>query len=456
MRDVVVMKFGGSCLRNSDGIRQLVNIVSKEERAVVVVSALSGVTDRILDTVTGHLSEKRIESVISFLRERHISLLSEVSSQNACSEGRRAVDRLLRHMERLLYGVYYTRELTPRTRATLLSFGERLSSHIVASALSTAGLPSRVFEADSLGIVTDTDYENATADLQATRKLAGRKLSAVISKGITPVITGFFGRDRSYNITLLGRNGTDYSASIIAYAINSTRLVIWKDVDGFLTADPSLVPGAKLIDEISYDEAAELSYFGAEVLHPKAVDPARMGNIGIRIMNIANASSQGTLITSSKKETIGVVKSVSCLKNLSILRVYVTGGGYTSGTISGISGYLGRAGVGIISATTSQTCIAFLLRTEDIVRSSDALAPLVSHGLDKVETEKGVALLCAVGEGLGRTRGIAARVFGAIASAGVNVGMMSAGASTAAYHFTVSMRDLETAARAVHTVFFGG
>jgi aspartate kinase len=449
------MKFGGSCLKSTEGLNQLIELTAAEKECTLVVSAVSGVTYTIMQTISGKLSEKKIASLISALRERHAAILSEVVSGTHFDACLKNIDELLRNLERLMYGVYYTGELTQRMKAILLSMGERMSARVISSALESAGIRSKVFDADTLGIVTDSNYESATADLAQTRRLAGKKLLSALKAGKVPVVTGFFGRDSRHHITLPGRNGSDYSAAIVAYSIGAKKLIIWKDVDGFLTADPSIVPQAKLIAEISYDEAAELSYFGAEVLHPKAVDPARLGNIGMRILNISNRSSQGTLITSSKRETIGVVKSVSCLKDLSILRVYVTGGGYTSGTISGISGHLGKAGVNIISATTSQTCIAFLIRSEDLEPSAEALSGLISRGLDKLETEKSVALLCAVGEGLGRTKGIAAKVFGAISDAGVNVGMMSAGASTAAYHFTVSMRDLQPAAISIHHVFFG-
>ncbi len=451
----VVMKFGGSCLRNADGVRQLTELTSAENDCAIVVSAFSGVTDTIAETITGRLSKKKIAALISGLRDRHATILGEVSSGAIFENALKSMNGVLRNLERLLYGVYYTGELTPRMRALLLSVGERLSARLVSSALEAAGVRSKVFEADALGIITDSNYDSATADLPQTRRGAGKKLLSAIRSGKVPVVTGFFGRDSRRHVTLLGRNGTDYSASVVAYAIGARRLIIWKDVDGFLTADPTIVPQAKLIGEISYDEASELSYFGAEVLHPKAVDPARKGRIGVRIMNIANPASKGTLITSGRRETTGVVKSVSCLKDLGILRVYVTGGGYTSGTISGISGHLGRAGVNIISATTSQTCISFLMRLEDLDRSAGALSGLISAGVDKMERERGVALLCAVGEGLGRTRGIAAKVFGAVSQVGVNIGMMSAGASTVAYHFTVSMKDLQAAALSVHHVFFG-
>jgi len=456
LKEYCVMKFGGSCLRGIDGIRDIVSIASSNEKCVLVVSAISGITDAILTFITGRLSERKIEDFVSSLREKHNELIEKLSPPGVHSRYTQEVNRITRKFGRLLYGVYYTGELTPRTHALLLSFGERLSARVIAAALEGAGCRSIVFDSDSLAIVTDGGYENANADLELTRKRARRKLREAVDQGLCPVVTGFFGVNREGHVTLLGRNGTDYSSAVICYAIGSRDLVIWKDVDGFMSADPTLVPEARLISELSYDEASELSYFGANVLHPKAVEPAKAGGIVIRIKNISTPGSEGTSITGSRRRTQGVVKSVSCLKDLAIIRTYVASGGYQSGTISRISGHMGRAGVNIISATTSQTCIAFLIREADLKKATASLRALIRGELDKMETEKDVALLCAVGEGLGTTRGIAAKVFTAISERGVNVGMMSAGASSAAYHFTVSMKDLETAARAVHLVFFGG
>ena len=451
----VVMKFGGSCLRDSDGVRKLVSIVSDEKRCAVVVSAMSGVTDSILRTITGRLEERDIESFVRQLADRHLGLLGELCSGKTLVHYSSDVNRLVSTFSRILYGVYYTGELTPRMQSFLMSFGERLSARIVAAALESAGASPRIFDADRLPLYTDGSYDAASALLAPTRKSSFRKLNTALERSQIPVVTGFFGISREGHVTLLGRNGTDYSASVVAYAMGAGKLIIWKDVDGFLTADPSYVRGAKLISELSYDEAAELSYFGADVLHPKAVDPAKEGNIEVRIMNILNPSSPGTLITSSRKQTLGIVKSVSCLENLAIVRVYVSGGGFQSGTISHMSGFLGRAGVNIISATTSQTCIAFLVGRSDTEVAVGSLRETVGHGTEKIETEKDAALMCAVGEGLGNTRGIAAKVFSAISEKGVNVGMMSAGASKAAYHFTVGMDVLGDAMNAVHAVFFG-
>ncbi len=451
----VVMKFGGSCLRDAGGILRLVSIVSGEKKCAVVVSAISGVTDSIERAITGRLSETGIESFVRSLTERHIHILGEVCSGDALRRYSDEVRKTVANFGRILYGVYYTGELTKRMKALLMSYGERLSARVVAAALSAGGRSARVFDADTLPIVTDGNYESASGLLKPTRKVAFRKLNAALEEGIVPVVTGFFGQNREGHVTLLGRNGTDYSASIVAYAMGARTLVIWKDVDGFLTADPGFVRGAKLIGELSYDEASELSYFGANVLHPKAVEPAEEGNIKVRILNIDNPSSTGTMVTSSRKKTIGIVKSVSCLQDLAIVRVYVSGGGFQSGTLSNISGFLGRAGVNIISATTSQTCIAFLVLGSELATAVGSLKETVNRGVEKIETEKRVALMCVVGEGLGTTKGIAAKVFTAISQSGINVGMMSAGASRAAYHFTVKMDVLNSAMNAVHGVFFG-
>lgn len=449
------MKFGGSCLKNPEGVRKLVSIVSGEKECAVVVSAVSGVTDSITRAIRGKLEERSIESFVRLLHDRHNKLLGQLCGGEVLERYRTEIDSILAGFSRLLYGVYYTGELTGRMRALLLSFGERLSTRVVAAALESSGIRVTVFDADTLPLVTDDNYESATALLDQSRRMARGKLRAALAKGCVPVITGFFGSNGEGHVTLLGRNGTDYSASVVAYAIGARSLIIWKDVDGFLTADPSHVPSARHIAELSYGEASELSYFGADVLHPKAVEPAREGRIQIRIRNIRSPSSPGTLVTSGRKRAAGIVKSVSCLENLAIVRIYVSGGGFQSGTISHMAGFLGRTGVNIISATTSQTCIAFLVRSHDLSRAVDALRETVGHGTEKVETERDVALMCAVGEGLGSTKGIAARVFTAISGKGVNVGMMSAGASRAAYHFTVRMNVLNDAMNAVHSAFFG-
>lgn len=450
----VVMKFGGSCLRSTDGIRKIVAITSREKRVALVVSALAGVTDSIVREITGRLSEKSIEAFTKQLAARHLQTLGVFCSGEMLERYSDDVRKTVAGFSRILYGVYYTGELTQRMKALLMSFGERLSARVIAGALESSGMRVRVFDADTLPLLTDNNYGNGNALLPLTKKMAHDKLNAAVEEGTIPVVTGFFGTNREGHVTLLGRNGTDYSASIVAYAMGASRLVIWKDVDGFLTADPSYVGRAKLIAELSYDEASELSYFGANVLHPKAVEPAEEGNIRISIRNI-EGPSQGTLVTSSRKKAVGVVKSVSCLKNLSIVRVYVSGGGFQAGAISEISGFLGRAGVNIMSATTSQTCIAFLVLSSDLPTAVSALRESMNRGIEKIESERRVALMCVVGEGLGTTKGIAARVFTAISACGVNVGMMSAGASRAAYHFTVKMEDLDRAMNAVHDVFFG-
>lgn len=451
--NATVMKFGGSCLTDAGDIKKVASIVSGEKRCVTVVSAVSGVTDSILRMLSRNMSERRIVNFVSRLTYQHLQLLRYVCSSEVSLRYGEEIRQSMRSLERLLFGALYTGEITPRTRSLMLSFGERLSARLVAAALQEAGVHAAVFETDREGIITDDDYENASADLKATRRSLGRRLRRALERGEYPVVTGFFGSNPEGRVTLLGRNGTDYSASVVAHAVNAERLIIWKDVDGFLTADPSMVAASKLIPEISYDEASELAYFGASILHPRAVEPAKLARIPIMIKNMAHPEKEGTVISSSRRK--GAVKSVSFMEGLGIVRVYMSGGGSRAGSLSSLSGLIGRSGVNIISATTSQTCISFLLRREDMDAAAASVAPLVPKSVDRVEREYGVALVCIVGHGLGDTKGVAASVFSSISSRGINVDMISAGASLAAFHFTVRQKDLRTAVEAVHRVFFG-
>ncbi|MEM3852037.1 MAG: aspartate kinase [Methanomassiliicoccales archaeon] len=449
------MKFGGSCLKDAEGIRKAADIASAQSECISVVSAVSGVTDTIVKFISRRMSERSISAFVSSVVRRHTDIIRSVCNSEISLKYTQDIKQQMESFERLLYGVYYTGELTERMKALLMSFGERLSVRVMAAALEEKGMKPFIVETDKSGILTDNNFQNATADLVASRRQLSPKLKKALSRNLHPVVTGFFASSRDGRVTLLGRNGTDYSASIIAYAVSAEKLVLWKDVNGFQTADPDIVPSSKLIEELSYEEASELSYFGANVMHPRAVEPARLGKIKIEIRNIASPDRLGTLVMSSYRRSSGIVKSVSCLPGLGIVRVFVSGGGFQAGALSRLSGFLGSAGVNIISATTSQTCIAFLLREEDIRRAVVALEPLVPISVSRVETAHGIALLCLVGLGLGETRGIAAKVFSAISGVGINVGMMSAGASTAAYHFTVKERDMKAAVKAAHDAFFG-
>jgi len=452
-----ILKFGGSSLKSGEGIHRVCKIIANDDEwKVVVVSAISGVTEELITFVSQMRKEDEVEAFIKNMEDKHLALLNDSVKNEALRNAACAkIKEKLLKLERALYGFSYIEELTPRTKDIVQSLGERLSVVLVAAALQDMGVKARGIDADELGIVTDGVYGQASADLDATSKNIAPKIRAMFNLGETPVVTGFFGRTPEGHVTVFGRNGSDYSASVIANCLNADALEIWKDVDGFMSVDPKIVKEAVPIDQLSYDEAAELSYFGAQVLHPRTVEPARMKNITILVKNTFKPELKGTIIKPSGVQRAQTIKSISFMKNMAIIKIFGAGAGYKTGVMSEISQKLTDADVNIYSAATSQTCIALLIAKHDIARAEKALAQSKRGVVERIEIIDDTALLCVVGEGLGYEKGIAARVFTAVAKEGVNVMMISAGASFVAYHFTVDKKDLERTIKAIHQEFFG-
>lgn len=451
-----VMKFGGSSLKSGEAMKRVCKIISSDsELKVVVVSALSGVTEELIQFISQLRKEDEIEAFIKGMEDKHIALLTDsVDSETIQKEASAKIKDKLTRLERALYGFVYLEELTPRTKDLIQSLGERLSVIVVAASLQDMGVKAVAIDADELGIITDGVYGGASAVLDATAKNICPRLRHMFDRGETPVVTGFFGRTIEGHVTIFGRNGSDYSAAVVANALNADSLEIWKDVDGFMSVDPKIVKEAVPIDSLSYDEAAELSYFGAQVLHPRTVEPARMKNITIYVKNVFRPELRGTAIKPSGVQKVQGIKSISFMKNMSIIKIYGAGAGTKTGVISEISSKLTDAGVNIYSAATSQTCVAFLIAKHDLTMAQRALEASKKGVIERIETTDDVALLCVVGEGLGYEKGIAARVFTAVAKEGVSVNMISAGASLVAYHFTVDKKDLERTTKAIHVEFF--
>jgi aspartate kinase len=451
-----VLKFGGSSLRDGTSMLRVGEIVAAEkEEKVVVVSAIQGITDSLLRFMSAVRKEEEVQVFVKELRERHLKILAEVASTMPVKQ--QAVAQLnarLVRLERTLYGITYLEELTPRTKDLVQSFGERMSVIVMSAMLQDMGVNAVPVEADELGIMTDGTFGSATVDMERTRVNAAPSIRDMFKRQEVPVVTGFFGKGPEGVITLLGRNGTDYSASVIANAIDADTLEIWKDVDGFMSADPKVVPGAVPIGYLSYEEAAELAYFGAKVLHPRTVEPARAKSITIRVKNVFKPHVEGSAIRPQGVENAQTVKSISFMSNMTMLKVYGAGLGSRSGVMLEISELLSNANVNIYSAATSQTGISLLIEERELKRAEKALAGAKRGVIDRIELVKDIALLCLVGEGLGTREGVAAKVFTIVASLGVNIQLISAGASTVALHFTVNGKDLEKTTRTIHQVFF--
>ncbi|MGI0147925.1 MAG: aspartate kinase [Thermoplasmata archaeon] len=449
-----VAKFGGACVSRPDMYDRMAKILAADpSRAFVVVSAVAGVTDSLLAMLAAPpREEKEIDSFVADLRATHLGLLPSITADAEAADG---IEGLCTKLERLLYGVAYTEETTPRTRDFILSFGERLAARVVAANLRNRGIEAIPHDADAIGLLTDDNYGNATALLDETRSRLGPFLRRQADAGDVSVVTGFFGLSTEGRTATFGRGGSDYSAAVVAYALGLPVIEVWKDVGGFMSADPKIVPEAFPLSALSYAEAAELSYFGAKVLHPRAVQPAQAGAASIVLKSIYDPDEVGTRIGPDTVDRSGDVKSISCVRDLSTLKVFGTGAGFKEGLLSQVTTALATAGIPVYTAATSQTCIAFLIDSDGVPAAKKALGRMSGGIVDRLEVLPHVSLISFVGEGIGFSHGIAARVFKAVAERGINVQLISAGASMVAYTFTVDNEDLERAVQAVHREFFG-
>lgn len=452
-----VLKFGGSSLKDGPSMKKVGAIIAADdEEKVVVVSAIQGVTDSLIEFMSEVRQEEDVQRFIRELRDRHVQILADVAgSMYVKQQAVNLLSEKLVRLERTLYGITYLEELTPRTKDLVQSFGERMSVIVLSAMLQDMGVNAVPVEADELGIITDGQFGSATVDMEATRRNVAPHIADMLARNEVPVVTGFFGRTPEGVITLFGRNGTDYSASVIANAADARSLEIWKDVDGFMSADPKMVPEAVPISALTYEEAAELSYFGAKVLHPRTVEPAKERGTVVKVRNVFKPEYEGTAIGDIEAVKDGMtIKSISSMPNMAMVKAYGPGLGSRSGILSEISVLLSDAGINVYAAATSQTCISMLIEERDLRFAEKVLSKARSSVVDRIETMRGLALLCLVGEGLGQKTGIAGKVFSIVAANGTNVSLISAGASTTALTFTVRREDLELTARTIHRQLF--
>jgi aspartate kinase len=453
---ITVMKFGGGCLRDGPAFLKIGKIISRQKRTAIVVSAVSGVTEQLLAAIEqAKRSEKNIPAILARLTQKHRAIIDELCLL-AKEKGRllAAITSQLAQVQRLLTGIAYHGDLTPAVRARLLSYGERLAARLLAGFLNSQGQKAKALDAHLIGICTDDNFENASIDRKRTRKSLGAKVKPLLHKNIIPVISGFFGRGAGGSITLLGRNGSDYSAAAVAYALKADRLEIWKDVDGFMSADPALVETAHQLEKISFAEAAELSYFGAQILHPRTVEPLAGTKTQVFIRNLKLPENPGSEIVAGRSGREEDVASITANKKLANIRVHGAGIGSKPGLLAGVSSLLAAANINIHSVLTSHTCINLLLDPEDGGRSLQQLKTMTNSVIKRIDLEEHLALVGVVGEKIMEKEGIYARIFTAVAREKINIEMAAAGASAVACYFLVKRTDLDRAVRAVHDEFF--
>ena len=462
---LVIMKFGGTSVGDASCIARTAKIVSssaRERPVVVVVSAVSGVTNRLIEAATlseAGESQKAFE-LLDLIRKPHETAISElIADAPKRKQLQQRVDEILGEAKRLCEGAALLRELTPRTLDLISSLGERLSAPIVAAAIAALGIRSEAVEATEL-IVTDGFHGAAEPLMDLTRQRSEARLRPLIEKGVVPVVTGFIGASQEGALTTLGRGGSDYSATILSAALSASEAIIWTDVDGVLTADPRLVPEARTIPEISYREAAELAYFGAKVLHPKTLRAVMPQEIPVWIRNSFAPEEPGTKITPNGLSSAGGVKALTAISDVSLIAVGGPG-------IVGLPDVVGRtfsttakvrANVLLISQSSSQNDICFIVASADARRTADALREqfaqdLAHHKVEHISLDPHIAIVAVVGENMRGTLGMAGRTFSTLGRESVNIIAIAQGSSESNISFVVEQKDMKKAVLALHREF---
>ena len=452
-----VIKIGGGCLKDGPAARKIIQLIAQRgEGDIFVLSAFYGVTDILIAGIEKALeSEDHIPSIITRLRTLHNTIIKHlIDDANKRKQLSRELSGIFQKLERYYYGVSFTREATPRMKDMIATYGERISAAILAKSLSSLGKDSIYLLPEDAGIVSDGKFMDASAIMTKTSKNLTASIDAVMKPGMIVFIPGVYGVSESGDITTFGRGGSDYSAAVVAASVRAEVLEIWKDTQGFMTADPDNIPHCKLIPELTYEEAAELSYTGAGILHPRTVEPVRKAGVAIAIKNTYDPDAPGSLITKNACTTEKIIKSVSYTTDISVLKIYASGIGARFGILSLITENLASSGSNIKSVVTSQTCISLLLSRRDIDKGHQSLKKIRPIPFRTLETITDVALVSIVGEGLQNNRGVAAKCFTAVSEANVNIEMISFGTSTAALYFLVHKDKLDTTIHALHDIFF--
>ena len=453
-----VIKVGGGCLKDPQTIGEIVDLIAERGRGhVFVVSALNGITDTLIAGMASALAdEEAIPDLMEDLKNRHRLVARHIFKRKPLLKTYEAeLDDNLRRLERLYYGLNFTRETTPRLTDVISSYGERLAAQLLSATLKSRGLDTDYRMPHKIGLMTDGKFGDATADLKTTGRNFKRHLLPLMKENKILFLPGFFGVSQEGDITTFGRGGSDYAAAVAAVALQAEVLEIWKDTDGFMSADPQMVPEAELIPVLSYEEAAELAYFGARILHPRTVEPARRQKMRITIKNTLAPDAPGSEIRARSPRSDHIIKSVAHDCDIGILKVHASGVGARPGILSLVASAVASQGINIKSVVTSQTCISLLLASRDLSGAREALTRMRPRPYRKIDTLRDVALIGIVGDDIHSRPGIAARCFTAVADCRVNVEMISFGPSRAALYFLVKKKDLESGVNAIHSTFFG-
>ncbi len=448
---MIVMKFGGTSVEDPTAIRRIAAIVAGRvalgKQPVVVVSAMAKVTDQLLRAAGTAVQGDRAGAlaISSRLRALHRDTAAALVKNSAALID--LIDKNFDSLDEVLRGLAALHELTPRISDLIVSYGEVLSSRIVAAGFQEQGIDAAHADARQI-IITDSQFQKAIPQDALIERRAQEKLLPLLAQEQVPVMGGFIASNEAGIATTLGRGGSDFTAALIGGALAAETIEIWTDVDGIMTADPRVCPDAYRVKVISFEEAAELAYFGAKVLHPATILPAVKKNIPVLVLNSRNVSCEGTRITSLAPHCKSPFKSIAVKKKLSIIDVVASRMLMTHGYMKAIFDIFDKHQCPVDMVCTSEVSVSLT------VDSNDKL-PAVAADLGRladVKYEGKKALLCLVGDDIRGHSGIAAQVFTAIRN--INVRMISQGASEINMSFMIEEDDADEAVRSLHAAFF--
>lgn len=448
---MIVMKFGGTSVATAERIEGVVRLVQErlELRPVVVVSALAGVTDLLIRGAELALERsEEAEAVVEEVKSRHREVVTGLLPADTERLALFAhITAVVNELRAFYTGVHNLGELTPRTLDAIAGMGERLSCEIVAAALQRRDVPGQAVDGRSV-IVTDEEFGRATPLLEETAGRVHELLLPLVQQGAVPVVSGFIGSTRRGVATTLGRGGSDYTAAVIGAALPVEAIQIWTDVDGMMTVDPKVVPGARVLKEVGFDEAAELAYFGAKVLHPATIKPAVEKGIPVGILNTLNPAAPGTLITERAGGPQGEPRAIAFKKGISVILISQPRMLMAYGFVARVFEVFDRHRTAVDLIATSEVSISLTVDDPDRLPAIEAEL----SRLGEVEVLRGMAIISVVGRGFVRQAGLAARIFQCLRH--INVVMISFGASDVNVSFVVSEDKAETAVRLLHEEFF--
>ena len=461
----IVMKFGGSSIANSEKILHVAKLIADNKSndcgIVVVVSALEGITNQLIQAAEQAKKGNR-EFIIKFkqeILERHLTIIKEViKDEQAEHKAEQFVKARIDELEQVLTGIVYVGELTPKSKDIVIAFGEQLSAPIVSGALKDLGLSSEHLTGGEAGIVTDNKFGEACLLMNFTKFQLTKNIEPLLKKGTIPVLTGFIAATQNGETTTLGRGGSDYTATIVGAALEVNEVWIWTDVDGLMTSDPKIVPEAKTIPEMSFQEATELTIFGAKAMHPRALEPARKEGIPIRIRNVFSPDNLGTLIKQDEEIKIkDGVKAVTIVKNVGVITVSGAGMVGAPGTAAKVFELLGKENINIlmISQSVSEADISLVIQRGFLERAVNILeiALLGREFIREVMSEDDVCVVAVLGAGMKGMPGVASRIFSSLAQKGINVRMIAQGSSELNVSFVVKEENGAETVRAIHKEF---